>query len=133
MPKRTYKILAKSSDYGEPYNKCICVDNEYESLLIELLSTVQKQKKWDYLIRRILCSRLVPNDIYGHEGYDEETKDVFAIKFHDIDNSRVYCKEVAKDGQGLLIICSELEIRKKVTRNDSRIKSKIKIVAKYEY
>ena len=64
---------------------------------------------------------------------DAQTNDVAAIKFFDVDNTRIYCREVIAEEGNFCIICSVLLFSKKVQKNDSMINGIIKKVQSYEY
>lgn len=72
-------------------------------------------------------------DCYAKEKVDNKTGNVAAIKFFDADNTRLYCQEYTTKNGLFYIICSIILYRKKVQKNNNKIKGLIKKVASYEY
>lgn len=91
-------------------------------------------KKWHYILNVILDNLRI-TDVFDKEDINSKCKDVYAMKFFKgQENDRIYCKQVFhKNKDCLVIVASELHLKKKTQGNSKREKSIIEKVASYEY
>jgi len=105
-----------------------------ESIINYIEQDKRHKKKWEYIKRIILDNLRIP-EVYDKEDINHKCKDVYAMKFFKgQENDRLYCKQI-KDGKlnKLIIVASELHLRKKDQKNTSKELSLIEKVAGYEY
>ncbi|MDI9341444.1 MAG: hypothetical protein QM534_12815 [Sediminibacterium sp.] len=91
-------------------------------------------KKWMYIKNVILSNLRIP-EVFDKEDIDKECKDVYAMKFFKgQENDRIYCKRLQHKGKNcVIIVASELHLKKKTQKNSAREIALIKSVASYEY
>ncbi|UEG49262.1 hypothetical protein LK994_11530 [Ferruginibacter lapsinanis] len=129
--KRKCIVIKSAKEYGSSYRRYLCVDEINADEIIQLIE--KKRKRFWYIVERTLTQSGIYWDCYGQEAMNDKSKGVSAIKFFDVDNTRIYCKEVSDDTGGFYIVCSILLLSKKVQENDQRIKEIILKIASYEY
>ena len=128
---RNAVILRSSSYYKSPLKRHICVD---EDNWRDIYSRIEnKKKKFWYIVERTLTHPKLYWELYGKEEVNSKTKNTSAIKFMDVENTRIYCKEVACVDGSLCIVCVEILMSKKVQKNNAEIVSILEKISKYEY
>lgn len=92
------------------------------------------EKKFDYIKGIILENLRIP-DVFDKEDISEKAKDVYAMKFFKgQENDRIYCKKISHKGCNcMIIVASELHLRKKTQKNSKKEISIIEKVGSYEY
>ncbi|GAB4324245.1 MAG: hypothetical protein Kow00127_16950 [Bacteroidales bacterium] len=92
-----------------------------------------RREKFRYVIALILIGKSNKQQ-YGPEGFNDDTKYVTAIKcLQGSQNFRIYCQELIDEENRKHIILVELLEKKKVQKQDKRIRQIIKRVAGYNY
>lgn len=92
------------------------------------------RKKWEF-IKGIILNGLRNPEVFDKENINNHCKDVYAMKFFKgQENDRIYCK-LLKDGDlnKLIIVASELHLKKKTQENSKKEITIIEKVASYEY
>lgn len=89
-------------------------------------------KKWMYIKNVILSNLRIP-EVFDKEDIDKECKDVYAMKFFKgQENDR--SKRIQHKGKNcVIIVASELHLKKKTQKNSAREIALIESVASYEY
>ncbi len=116
-------------------NLAIYVDKKNIDAIVNYIQQDQRhQKKWNYIKTIILENLRVP-DVFDKEDINDECKDVYAMKFFKgQENDRIYCKRVKHATQNyIVIVASELHLKKKTQKNSSKELTLIKNIASYEY
>ncbi len=91
-----------------------------------------KDKKFRDIVRRILTQPNIYYDNYKKEKINERSKNISAMRFLDVDNTRIYCKEISDTSGTLFVICAVV-LNKKVQKNDRKIRAIIEKIVLYEY
>lgn len=111
----------------------LCIDNENRQEMNKIIELVKrKNKKFESIIERTLTNNFLYWENYNKEYINNKAVNITAIKFMDVDNDRIYCKEV-KDAFGNLYIIMILTVKKKVQKNNKSINSLINKISSYEY
>lgn len=130
MPKQ-FNIFRTSEDYGYSLRRRLCIDidadnsKEIRDYLYNNLDEFLK------IAQRILT---LPNMYYDgfKREYDEGTRIVSAMRFHDKQNTRIYCQEMS-DGNGQFFIICATVFGKKSQKNNKKNNPIIESIAEYEY
>ena len=115
--------------------RAIYVDEEsLETILAYVGQDKRHKKKWDYIVNIILENLRNP-DVFDKENINDKCKDVYAMKFFKgQENDRIYCKQVEHGTKKcLVIVASELHLKKKTQKNSKKEITIIEKVATYEY
>lgn len=114
--------------------RCIAVDEQnYEAILAFLTTDQRHKKKFNFITDTILAGLRNP-ELYDKEEPDSKSKGVRAMKFFKgQENARIYCREIYNEDKIFVVIASELLLRKKTQKIDTKILSIIHKVASYEY
>jgi hypothetical protein len=113
----------------------ICIDEKNANEIIEYINQDKRhKKKWDF-ISNIILENLKNSDVFDKENINSKCEDVYAMKFFKgQENDRIYCKKVKQeDGSSIIIVASELHLKKKVQKNSAKEIGIIEKVASYEY
>ena len=131
MIKRKAILVDSACNYDSLYKRHLCIDeNNYN----EIWTLAKKKiKRFTYIVQRTLTQNGLYWDCYGQEVINGKSKNVSAIKFFDIDNTRIYCKEMSDNRGNFYIICSILLMSKKVQKNNKPIIEIIEKISSYEY
>jgi len=115
--------------------RAIYIDKESAEAILEYVGQDKRhKKKWDYITNVILENLRIP-DVFDKENINDKCKDVYAMKFFKgQENDRIYCKQVQHGSKKcLVIVASELNLKKKTQKNSHREITIIEKVASYEY
>lgn len=133
MKKRTIEILKNSEDFHSSFRRHLCIDTSDVNELIRINDLIdRKKKKFELIIYRTLTNNFLYWDCYNKENINNKASDITAIKFLDINNDRIYCKEI-KDENGNLYIIMVLTIKKKSQKNNKNIINLINKINLHEY
>lgn len=116
-------------------NLAIYVDKKNIDAIVNYIQQDQRhQKKWNYIKTIILENLRVP-DVFDKEDINDDCKDVYAMKFFKgQENDRIYCKKVKHATKNyVVIVASELHLKKKTQKNSSKELTLIKNIANYDY
>ncbi|MFN0204312.1 MAG: hypothetical protein ACKVTZ_22530 [Bacteroidia bacterium] len=108
----------------------IWVDEANQGEIFELLGIERNRKKFRRVLYEILNNRY-NHDLYRKEDMSQSTLDVTAMKFS-ANNDRIYCREFPYEKEDKRVVMISV-YRKKVQKNDKRIKNLLESVAQYEY
>jgi len=124
-------IIIRTSNNGK---RCIAVDKENAKELLSFFKQDKRyKKKFDYICNLILGNH-TNTELYDKEEIDTKSKGVRAMKFFKgQENARVYCKEVTKDNEIMVVVAVEVLERKKQTKLTHKERNIIHRVASYEY
>jgi hypothetical protein len=128
---KKFNIFRTSEDYGSPLKRRICVDIDAHNSKEIRDYLYSNQDEFLKIANRILT---LPNMYY--DGYKQEYKEgkytVSAMRFYDIQNTRIYCQEMTnKDGQ-FFIICAKVFVKKSEKNNKKNIPL-LKEISDHEY
>ncbi len=115
--------------------RAIYIDEESaEAILNYIEQDKRHKKKWEYIKNVILENHRIP-DVYDKEDINDKCKDVYAMKFFKgQENDRIYCKQVHHVSKKIIVvIASELHLKKKSQKNSHKEITIIEKVASYEY
>lgn len=119
--------------YKSVMKRHLCIDNVNRQEMNKIIELVKrKNKKFESIIERTLTNNFLYWENYNKEYINNKAVNITAIKFMDVDNDRIYCKEV-KDEFGNLYIIMILTVKKKVQKNNKSINSLINKISSYEY
>ena len=119
--------------YKSVMKRHLCIDNVNRQEMNKIIELVnRKSKKFETIIERTLTNNFLYWENYNKEYINNKAVNITAIKFMDVDNDRIYCKEV-KDAFGNLYIIMILTVKKKVQKNNKSINSLINKISSYEY
>ena len=119
--------------YKNVMKRHLCIDNENRQEMNKIIELVKrKNKKFESIIERTLTNNFLYWENYNKEYINNKAVNITAIKFMDVDNERIYCKEL-KDDSGNLYIIMILTVKKKVQKNNKSINSLINKISSYEY
>ncbi|HRE40628.1 MAG TPA: hypothetical protein PLG90_04785 [Ignavibacteria bacterium] len=118
------------NEFDESFSKLdIYYDLKIENELISLFQNPKFKKRFKYILTAILSNRYT-NDIYGKEDISDKCKDITAMKFKNINNLRIYCKEFYTYHKKIVLI--QL-VYKKSQKVNSKIKNILETIAEYDY
>ena len=137
MVKVAYKIQAVEDfkkifpDYKK-YNVEVYLDETEDSRANSIATYLKQNEKKFKRILHVILSGKYDKDFYSQEGREIGIKNATALKFKGRYNSntRIYCKEIFKNGKKVILITS---LSKKVQKNDKNINVLLKSIAKSEY
>jgi len=133
LKKRTIEILKNSEDFHSSFRRHLCIDTSDVNELIRINDLIdRKKKKFELIIYRTLTNNFLYWDCYNKENINNKASNITAIKFLDINNDRIYCKEI-KDENGNLYIIMVLTIKKKSQKNNKNIINLINKINLHEY
>jgi hypothetical protein len=115
--------------------RAIYIDADAVETIIKYVEQDKRhKKKWDYIVNIILENLRIP-DVFDKEDINDKCKDVYAMKFFKgQENDRIYCKQVKHDTKRcLVIVASELHLKKKTQKNSKKEITIIEKIATYEY
>jgi hypothetical protein len=113
------------------YNRVVCIDEEIGQDILDFLSNKTVEKKFNYIVNRILEQRFV-----NYEEYEKLTQfnDISEMRiFPNGMNARIYCKEVNSISGTKYIIAAKLLEKKKSQNINKELNNFIKPIEDYEY
>jgi len=126
--------------------KCTLIESSQDKKRHIYLDDINSGKIFDYVNQdhrhlkkfKFICDLLLGGHhnthIYSNEAIDQKTKGVTAMKFFSgQENDRIYCKEYETPDSTLIVIASELLMRKKQKELTHREISIIEKVGSYAY
>ncbi len=128
MQKKRKFIEYKTSSQ---YNRVVCIDEEIGQDILDFLSNKTVEKKFNYIVNRILEQRFV-----NYEEYEKLTQfnDISEMRiFPNGMNARIYCKEVNSISGTKYIIAAKLLEKKKSQNINKELNNFIKPIEDYEY
>ena len=105
------------------------IDDAIESEFISYLSNDKFIKKFRRIAHEILSNRY-NDDLYGKEEVSNKSKNITAMKFSNLNNLRIYCKEFS--GLGKKIVAIQF-IHKKSQHVNKKITSVLENIGGYYY
>ncbi|HCN36698.1 MAG: hypothetical protein IAE65_11350 [Ignavibacteria bacterium] len=132
--KQSCEKLDISNIYGnevdDSFSKLeIYYDLKIEYELFTLFQNPKFKKRFKYVLTAILSNRY-NNDIYGKEDISEKCRDITAMKFKNINNLRIYCKEFYQGHKKIVML--EI-IYKKSQKINKKLKNLLETIADYQY
>ncbi len=127
-------MIRKKTEFAEINNITFFIDSKNEKS-IRNWSNEKNQEgkdKIQYIITRIVKNSAT-KDMYSKENYSNKIKNVCAIKFKSINNSRIYCKDYIDSNNKRVIILSELLKSKKQDELTQKERNIINRVNNYDY
>lgn len=94
---------------------------------IDIIDFLENHYKKFRIIIYSIFSNSRNNDLYGQE---KKVKYIYAMKFSNKENIRIYCKEYIIDGKKIVMICKNW---KKTEGNSKKLNNTLKIIGDYEY
>lgn len=115
--------------------RAIYIDADTANAILDYVEQDKRhKKKWNYIVNIILENLRIP-DVFDKENINDKCKDIYAMKFFKgQENDRIYCKQVEHNSKKcLVIVASELHLKKKTQKNSKKEITIIEKVASYEY
>ncbi len=124
-------VLLVSSNYGK---RSIFIDKGNASSILAYLNKDDRHKKKFLFIAELILRGIKNPQVYDKEVVGRTSTSVTAMKFFKgQENDRIYCKELALNGQRIIVVAVVLIEKKKTQKLTKPIKSLIEKISKYEY
>lgn len=114
--------------------KAIFVDKLNASEILHYINQDERHKRKFLFITELILRGIKNPQVYDKEVVGRTSTSVTALKFFKgQENDRIYCKELALNGQRIIVVAVVLIEKKKTQKLTKPIKSLIEKISKYEY